>query len=123
MKMVNANIPNNSGSITGKVQVLDDALRTEIRWLQSVHQNIVDASTNYNISWAAYHASLLPPQDPTSAISVIMPLFPDESKSAAMIRHSMDVIRRSVQQVNPGQVPVITCDQPLYTIAKQSQCT
>ena len=38
-----------------------------------------------------------------------------------MIRHSMDVIKRAVQHLNPGQVPVFTVDQPLFTIAKQIQ--
>ena len=38
-----------------------------------------------------------------------------------MIRHSMDVVSKAVQSLNPGQVPIITVDQPLYTIAKQIQ--
>ena len=38
-----------------------------------------------------------------------------------MIRHSMDVVSKAVQSLNPGQVPIITADQPLYTIAKQIQ--
>ena len=35
-----------------------------------------------------------------------------------MIRHSMDVIKRAVEHLNPGQVPVLTVDQPLFGIAK-----
>ena len=38
-----------------------------------------------------------------------------------MIRHSMDVVSKAVQSLNPDQVPIITADQPLYTIAKQIQ--
>ena len=38
-----------------------------------------------------------------------------------MIRHSMDVLRRAVDTLNPGQVPVLTVDQPLFTIAKLIQ--
>ena len=38
-----------------------------------------------------------------------------------MIRHSMDVVRKSVEIINPGQVSIITVDQPLYTLAKQIQ--
>ena len=33
----------------------------------------------------------------------------------------MNVIKAAVQYLNPGQVPVITVDQPLYSIAKQIQ--
>ncbi len=39
----------------------------------------------------------------------------------AMIRHSMDVVKKAVDILNPGQVPIITADQPLYTVAKQIQ--
>ena len=39
----------------------------------------------------------------------------------AMIRHSIDVVRNAVQHLNPGQTPVLTCDQPLFTVAKQLQ--
>ena len=33
----------------------------------------------------------------------------------------MDVIKLSVNHLNPGQVPVITLDQPLYAVAKEIQ--
>ncbi|CAH3155424.1 unnamed protein product [Porites lobata] len=35
-----------------------------------------------------------------------------------MIRHAMNVIKLSVDHLNPGQVPVIAVDQPLYAVAK-----
>ena len=38
-----------------------------------------------------------------------------------MIRHSMDVVKTAVEVLNPSQVPMITCDHPLYTLAKQIQ--
>lgn len=33
----------------------------------------------------------------------------------------MDVIKRAVQELNPGQPQMITLDQPLYALAKQIQ--
>ena len=33
----------------------------------------------------------------------------------------MDVIRQAIRHLNPGQVPVFTVDQPLFSIAKQIQ--
>jgi hypothetical protein len=33
----------------------------------------------------------------------------------------MDVIKLSVNHLNPGQVPVIALDQPLYAVAKEIQ--
>ena len=55
------------------------------------------------------------------AITVLPPLFPDDSKSVTMIRNAMDVIHQAIQQLNPGQVPVVTADQPLFAIAKHIQ--
>ena len=72
------------------------------------------------ISWAGYHSNQVEEQKYTEhAISSLLPLFPVESKSVAMIRHAVDMIRQAVTHLNPGQVPVITLDQPLYAVAKQ----
>ena len=51
----------------------------------------------------------------------MLPLFKEQAHSPAMIRHSMIVVRDAVQFLNPGQIPVVTFDQPLYAIAKQVQ--
>lgn len=76
------------------------------------------------ISWAAFHASLQVsqlPEDRNVALTSLLPLFPDEAKSVAMIRHSMDIVKTAVDVLNPGHIPVLTCDKPLYTLAKQIQ--
>ena len=36
-----------------------------------------------------------------------------------MIRHAINVTKLSVDHLNPGQVPVIAVDQPLYAVAKE----
>ena len=33
----------------------------------------------------------------------------------------MDIIKKSVHNLNPGLIPVLTVDQPLYAIAKRIQ--
>ena len=33
----------------------------------------------------------------------------------------MDVVKNVVQHLNPGQIPVVTFDQPLFALAKQNQ--
>ena len=38
-----------------------------------------------------------------------------------MIQHSMKVVNSIVSFVNPGQVPIIAMDQPLFALAKQVQ--
>ena len=81
----------------------------------------VDES-DLNVSWAAYHAHRQPslPTMPTD-ISVLLPLFKEDSKSIAMMCHGMDVIKSNVQFLNLGQTQVVTLDQPLYAIAKKVQ--
>jgi len=101
-------------------------MQKEYRWLEQVRQ-VVTSDTLHGdeaLSWAAYHASIQPPNvEPNSdvALTSLLPLFYDQAKSVAMIRHSMDVVKKAVEILNPGQAPVITMDQPLYTLAKQIQ--
>ena len=33
----------------------------------------------------------------------------------------MEKIQEVVQYLNPGQIPVVTADQPIYAVAKQIQ--
>ena len=70
------------------------------------------------IAWAAFHSSAQAPRNFDVTIKSLLPLFPDDSRPGAMIRHSMDVIKRAVEHLNPGQVPVLTVDQTLFAIAK-----
>ncbi|KAH3786320.1 hypothetical protein DPMN_164426 [Dreissena polymorpha] len=76
------------------------------------------------MSWSAFHANLSQshyvkaiPLD----ISSVLPLFQEEAKSAAMIWHSMTIIKECVNFLNPGQIPVMACEQPLYALAKNIQ--
>jgi len=93
------------------------------RWLSQVEEKYLqNISQDSNISWAAYHASQQPvPSSSLPVTTAMLPLFNEDSKSVAMIRHSMDVIRQAVQKLNSVQVPVITLDQPLYATAKYIQ--
>ena len=38
-----------------------------------------------------------------------------------MIKHGMNVVRWSTEFLNPGQIPVIALDAPLYALAKFTQ--
>ena len=38
-----------------------------------------------------------------------------------MICHTMDVNIKAVSYLNPGQTPVLACDQPIYALAKKIQ--
>src|SRR6188768_3458724 len=36
-----------------------------------------------------------------------------------ILKHSMNIVRNAVKVLNPGQIPIIACDQPLFKIAKE----
>ena len=38
-----------------------------------------------------------------------------------MIKHGLDIQRRAIKWINPGQIPVTTFDQPLFALAKLVQ--
>ena len=84
------------------------------RWLEHLKQVLdIDMdilSEDQMISWAAYHASqqVAPPDDSEVALISMLPLFHDQAKSVAMIRHSMNIVKTAVEILNPGQVPAIS---------------
>lgn len=119
------NVPKREGPMAGDRQLLNVSLQDERQWLDCTMQNLKEewAPDKGFVSWAAYHANLHPTVDRPKSLSALLPLFHDNAHSAAMIRHSMNLVKQVVQELNPGQVPVLTCDQPLYAITKQIQWT
>ena len=55
------------------------------------------------------------------SISSLLSLFTEEPTSVAIMRHSLDIVKKAVEHLNPSQKPVVTIDQPLYALAKQIQ--
>lgn len=45
----------------------------------------------------------------------------DNAHSVAMIKHSMQIVQHLTGQLNPGQTPVLTADQPLFALGKEIQ--
>ena len=74
-----------------------------------------------NTSWAAYHARKQLNRTDVEADSVMLPIWRDDSKSPATIKHVLDTPMASTNHLNPGQTSVIGLDQPLYAIAKKIQ--
>ena len=53
--------------------------------------------------------------------SFMLLLFRESATSPVMVHHAMDIARAVTSYLNPGQIPVIVADQPLYTIMKKLQ--
>ena len=90
------------------------------KWLNVVMKAMKKGSLRKEdwVSWSAFlQKAVIPP----AAINALLPLFLDNAHSVAMIKHSMDIVRTSVQLLNPGQIPVLTADQPLFAFSKQIQ--
>ena len=75
------------------------------------------------ISWAAYHAQSQPTSVRPKAKIALLPLFNENANSVAMIKHAMTITKEAIEFLNPGQIPVIAMDQPLFSLAKQIQWT
>ncbi|MES9880446.1 MAG: hypothetical protein ABW185_06135, partial [Sedimenticola sp.] len=107
------------------LQRVADAKAEERVWLDTVMAALDKAKleTGDWISWSAYHAHIQQGEIPPAALNALLPLFLDNAHSVAMIKHSMDIVKAAVQHLNPGQVPVLAADQPLYAMAKQIQWT
>ncbi|KAJ8372691.1 hypothetical protein AAFF_G00280200 [Aldrovandia affinis] len=120
-------VPKLAGPNKSDCQLIPQAMQMEYRWLEQMEKTVISDTPlqgDETVSWAAYHASKQSiPEEPECSVTLtsLLPLFYDQAKSVAMIRHSMDVVKRAVDILNPGQIPVITLDQPLYTLAKQIQ--
>ena len=101
----------------------ESGVKKEFDWLRHVQEAVNDTyDGRLNISWSAFHADREPEkQDSLTSLTALLPLFEEQSKSVAMIRHSLNMIKASVDKLNPGQTPVVAFDQQLYAIAKQVQ--
>lgn len=79
---------------------------------------------NFSLSWSVFHTTVTeyPSEDSQKVDNIaLLPMFREEAKSPAMICHSMDIIQTNVELLDPGQIPVIAFDQPLFALAKTIQ--
>ncbi|VDI61859.1 Hypothetical predicted protein [Mytilus galloprovincialis] len=99
-------IPVTDSTCKGCTGDLHEAVQNEYRWLETVsNSKEYDIEERTLVSWGAYHAEHEPIKDFEPCVSALLPLFEEEAKSVAMIKHSFDVIKTSVEALNPGQNP------------------
>ena len=98
---------------------LAEAKLEEYDWIKHSLQHIsdVEQSKTSSLTRSAYHATQQQLTSELSAICALIPLFYEKSDTPAMIKHCMDVHRQATEYLNLGQIPVITFDQPLFTLA------
>ncbi|KAK3716735.1 hypothetical protein QZH41_006309 [Actinostola sp. cb2023] len=102
---------------------LPDAISKEQHWLEHCRKHLdTELTKGSYVSWAGYHASLIESsRRPLPCLSGILPLFDEKAATVSMMKHGLDVQKKVTEYLNPGQVPVTVCDQPLFAIAKSIQ--
>ena len=118
-------VPPVFGPVRPDIRDTPTAVDEEHEWLEHVNNNMemedLVITKDSNLSWAAFHADKQGVSHTQSTITALLPLFLEKAATVAMIKHSMDVVKATVQHLNPGQTPVLTMDQPLFSIAKHIQ--
>ncbi|CAG2225317.1 unnamed protein product [Mytilus edulis] len=99
------------------------ALKGEFKWLKHVAENSsVRATVGTNISWSAYHAAVLPDGNKLPAVSALLPLFHEQAKSVAMIRHSLNIIRSAASHVTKTRRAHQVTACTLYRLLSNAYC-
>ena len=71
------------------------------------------------VAWSAFHASMQGSSaDFHTTLTQLLPLFYEKAATAAMIKHGINVLHWATEFLNPGQIPVVAFDAPLYALAK-----
>ena len=73
------------------------------------------------ISWVTYHASRQEQSTDLPAITALFPLFNEKSDSPAMAKYAMKIMQEVTEFLNPGQIPVIAGDCPIFSTCKYVQ--
>ena len=100
---------------------LENAQLKENSWL--VHASKLlenhEVKSGDTISWSAFHASLQDKsEDLSTSLTQLLPLFYEKTSTAAMIKHGTTALQRATEFFNPGQIPVMAFDVPLFALAK-----
>ena len=93
-------------------QILNNTRKEDV-WLGSTETN----------TWAGFHSSLIKENGTTKVKckSQMLPLHRENAHTPAMVKHCLKQSISITNFMNPGQIPVNFCDQPLYAISKQLQ--
>jgi len=100
---------------------LTNAQLQENSWLKHASQCLesIETEVHQTIAWSAYHASLQDvPLDAHTTLKQLLPLFYDKAATPAMIKRGINVLRSATEFLNPGQIPVMEFDAPLFALAK-----
>ena len=97
---------------------MDVAKIEELKWLDGmIDANSVDDS----MSWSKYHSTASKREFETPGINSILPLIKEPVHTLKAQYHCMNLIKTTISNINPGQIPADTCDQPVHALTKEIQ--
>lgn len=76
-----------------------------------------------NLFRSAYYSAHSTRSVAAKSLTALLPLFYEQAHCPSTIFHAMKLIQKEVEFLNPGQVPVMTADQPLFALGKEIQWT
>ena len=79
-----------------------------------------DGNDNDRVSVASFFAEKSCHKMPRTS-STLLPLLEESINLVTMVRHCMNLLINLTNHLNPGQVTVVTADQPVYALGKQVQ--
>ena len=71
------------------------------------------------MNFSSFYSKIAEP--PIKCGSHLLPLIQEPVTSPATVRQAIHIIRKITGKVNPGQMSVVTGDQPVYALGKQLQ--
>ena len=95
----------------------------EFQWLQN-GKELTSKTTLEKadfLSWGAFQTCHQPRTAHIPAVISLLSMFYKNAHSIAMIPQVINMIKAGVNDVNSGQIPVITLDQPLFALRKLIQ--
>ena len=104
---------------------VDDVLHGERQWLEDALQ-LLQGDKEYDdktlLTWSAHHSAQQRSSiETTPGIGVLLPLFQEKAATISMIKHGIAVLQSITEYLNPEQVHVIACDQPMFALVKYFQ--
>ena len=89
-------------------------------WIKQLSSFDFNNSQEKEISFAAFF-SANSSYAMQKSISTLLPILEDSINSTAMVRHCIEIVRNTTSHLNPGQITVLTADEPVYALGKQVQ--
>ena len=104
--------PNSTQSKISKSTHVNGSVVDAMEWLQQLSKP--DDEIKKGCSLSSFYSKDKENRN-VVAITQLLPILPESINSCAMVCHCSKVIVVITSKLNPGQQPVITADQPVYS--------